>query len=151
MVSRNSTVYNPPSSLSFFFFFFFFGQIIIRSGRLAEIIWSVCISKSQWSLCISFSRTNSGLCIYHSFVWSNFTFLNNSKWITFPTQPCLVLYNFCSNFQHSLMMWLIISSLSPHNLHLLFCFVLSILPLIWLVLMALFCSAIIIIIIIIHS
>ena len=39
-------------------------------------------------------------------------------------------------------MWLIALSLSPHNLHLLFCGVLHILALIWLVLMALFCAAI---------
>ena len=39
-------------------------------------------------------------------------------------------------------MWLMISSLSPHSLHLLFSCVLSILVLIWLVLMALFCAAI---------
>ena len=43
---------------------------------------------------------------------------------------------------HSLIMWLIISSLSPHSLHLLFCWVFSILTLIWLVLMALFCATI---------
>ena len=43
---------------------------------------------------------------------------------------------------HSLIMWLIILSLSPYNLHLLFCCVLSILAVIWLVLMALFCAAI---------
>ena len=39
-----------------------------QSGRLAEIRWSVCISKSQRTLCVSFTRTNSGLCIYHLFV-----------------------------------------------------------------------------------
>ena len=39
-------------------------------------------------------------------------------------------------------MWLMVSSLSPHNLHLLFCCILSILALIWLVLIALFCVAI---------
>ena len=59
--------------------------IIMRSGRLAEVRWSVCISKSQRSLCISFSRTYSGLCIYHWFVWSNFNFLHNSQWSTLPT------------------------------------------------------------------
>ena len=53
-----------------------------------------------------------------------------------------VLYSFCANLLHSLIMWLIVSSLSPHNLHLLFCCVLSILALIWLVLMALFCAAV---------
>ena len=35
-----------------------------------------------------------------------------------------------------------VSSLSPNNLHLLFCYVLSFLALIWLVLMALFCATI---------
>ena len=39
-------------------------------------------------------------------------------------------------------MWLIVSSLSSHNLHLLFCCVSSIIDLIWFVLMALFCAAI---------
>ena len=29
------------------------------------------------------SRTDSGLCIYHLFVWSNFNILYSSKWITF--------------------------------------------------------------------
>ena len=54
------------------------------------------------------------------------------------TQSCLVLYSFCGNLLHLLIMWLIISSLSPHKL---FYCVLSILALIWLVLIALFCIA----------
>ena len=37
--------------------------IIIRSGLLAEIRWSVCTSKSHRSLCVSFSRTGAKLCI----------------------------------------------------------------------------------------
>ena len=37
-------------------------------------------------------RTDSGLGIYHFFVWSNLSFLHNSQWITFPTKSCLVLY-----------------------------------------------------------
>ena len=45
--------------------FFFFLLIIMRSGHLAEIWWSICMLKSQRSLCISFSRTDSRLCIYH--------------------------------------------------------------------------------------
>ena len=69
---------------------FFFLLIIIRSGRLLEIWWSVCISKSQRSFCISFTRTDSRLSIYHLFVWSNFNFLHISLWITLPTQSCLV-------------------------------------------------------------
>ena len=42
---------------------------------------------------------------------------------------------------HSLNMRFIVPSLSPHDLHLLFCCVLSLLALIWLFLMALFCAA----------
>ena len=83
-----------------------------------------------------------GLCIYHLFVWSNYNFLHISLWIIFPAQSRLVLYSFCTNLLHSLIMWLIVSSLSPHNLDLLFCCVLSILAFMWLVLMALFWVAI---------
>ena len=88
---------------------------------LAEIRGSVCTSKFQRSLYVSFSRSGSGLCIYHLLVWSNLSFLHNSLWITFPVQSCLVLYSFCVSLLHSLIMWLIVLSLSPHNPHLLFC------------------------------
>ena len=64
---------------------------ITRSGHLAEIWWSVCISKSQRSLCVSFYRIDSGLYIFVR--WSNLNFLQNSLCITLPTQPCLVLYS----------------------------------------------------------
>ena len=90
----------------------FFLLIIIRSGLLAGIRWSVCMVKSHRSLCVSFSRTGAGLCIYHLLVWSNLNFLHISQWITMPTQSCLDLYSFCANFLHSLIMWLIVSSLS---------------------------------------
>ena len=96
------------------------------------------LSEFHRRLCVSFSRTAVGLCIYHLFVWSNWNFLHNSQWITLPTQVCLVLYSFCANLLHSLIMWLIVSSLLPLNLHLLFCCVLFILALIWLVLMPFF-------------
>ena len=118
---------------------FFFLLIIIRSGLLAEIRWSVCISKSHRGLCVSFCRTGAGLCIYHLLAWSNLNFLHISQWITLPTQSCLALYSLCANLLHSLIMWLMVSSLLPHSLHLLFCCVLSILALMWLVLMTLFC------------
>ena len=121
---------------------FFLLLIIVRSGLLAGIKWSVCILKSHRSLCELFSRTGAGLCIYHLFVWSNWNFPHISQWITLPTQSCLALYSFCANLLHSLIMWLIVSSLSPHSQHLLFCCVLSIFALIWLVLMALSCAAI---------
>ena len=123
-------------------FSFSFLLIIIRSGLLAAIRWSVCMLKSHRRLCLSFSRTGAGFCIRHLLVWSNLNFLHIPQWITLPTQSCLALYSFCANFVHSLIMWLIVSSLSPHCLHLLFCCVLSILALIWLVLMALIWAAI---------
>ena len=100
------------------------------------------MSRSHRSLCVLFSRTDAGLCTHHLFVWSKLNFLHISQWITLPTQSCLVLYSFCTNFLHSLIVWLVVSSLSPHSVHLLFCYVLSILALIWWVLAALFCAAI---------
>ena len=108
--------------------------IIMMSGLLAGIRWSVYMLKSHRSLCESFSKTGAGLCIYHLFVWSNWNFLHISQWITFPTQSCLPLYSFCANLLHSRIMLLIVSSLSLHCLHLLFCCILSILALIWFVL-----------------
>ena len=100
------------------------------------------MSKSHRSLCVLFSRTGAGLCIYHLLVWSKLNSLPVSQCITLSTQSCLVLYSFCANLLHSLTMWSMFFSLSPHNLHLLFCCVLSIIVLIWLVLTALFCAAI---------
>ena len=62
-------------SLSFFYFFFFFFIFyflltISRFGRLAEIRWSVYISRSQRSLSVSFSRADSGLLyeFFHIFI-----------------------------------------------------------------------------------
>ena len=80
-----------------------------------------CISKSQRSLRVSFSWTDSWLYVYHLFVWSNLSFLHNGQWITFPTLSSLVGNGFFSNLQYSLFILLVFSSLSPHNLQLLFC------------------------------
>ena len=113
---------------------------------LGLVFWSrlgdPCVCQSPIGVYMLFSRTGAGLCIYHLFVWSNLNFLHTSQWITLPTQSCLVLYSFCANLLHSLIMWLMVSSLSPHSLHLLFCYDPSILGLIWLVLTVLFCAAI---------
>ena len=67
----------------------FFLLIIIESGLLAGIRWSICMLKSHRSLCMAFSRTGAGLCIYHLLVWSVLNFLHVSQWITLPTQSCL--------------------------------------------------------------
>ena len=48
VVSQDSRVHNFTSSL--FFLFLFLLLIIIRSGHLAEIWWSVCMSKFHRSL-----------------------------------------------------------------------------------------------------
>ena len=109
---------------SFFLFSFFF-LTIIRSGCLSEIRWSVWISKSQRILCVLFSRMDSGLCIHHLFGWSNLNFLHSCLRITLLIPLCLVLYSLCTISLHLLIMWLIVSSLSPQ----LFCCVLSMLAL----------------------
>ena len=88
--------------------------------------WSICISESQRLLGVQFFRTYSRLWIYHLFVWSNLIFLHNFQRITFPTQSFLVLYSFWDYLLYSLIIWLIVSSLSPHNLLLLFRCILSI-------------------------
>ena len=103
MVSRESKVDYFAS-----FLFFFFLLIIIKSGLLAGIRWSVCMLKSHRGLCMSFSRTGAGLCIYHLLVWSNLNFLRISQWITLPTQSCLALYSHCANLLHSLIIWLMV-------------------------------------------
>ena len=72
----------------------FFSLNITRFGRPTGIRWSVCISKSKKILRVSFSRTDSSLCMYYLLVLSNFNLLYTSKWITFPTLSCLVLYSF---------------------------------------------------------
>ena len=59
---------------------------------------------------------------------------------TLPVAYSLIL--FLANLLHLRIIWLMVSSLFPHNLHLLFCCVFSILGLIFLILMALFCPAI---------
>ena len=74
--------------------FCFFSLICCRSGLLAGIRWSICLSKSQRILCFSITRTDSCFCIYHLFPWSNLNFLHDSQKITFPTRSSLVLYFF---------------------------------------------------------
>ena len=100
-----------PKILSFFI-------IIKRSDLLARIRWSVCTSKFQRNVSVSFSRTDSYIYIYHLLVWLNINFLHNYYWITIPTQSCLVLYSLCDSCLHSLIIWLIVPSLSPHKQHL---------------------------------
>ena len=98
VVSRESKVDNFASSHLLLL-------IIIRSGLLANIRLSVFMSKSHTSLCVLFSRTVAALCIYHLFVWTNLNFLHISQLITLQTQSGLVIYSFCANLLHSLIIW----------------------------------------------
>ena len=130
MVNRNSKVDSFANSL-------FFCGYVWSSGR--DLVIRVYVKVPEKFMCV---RTDARLCICRLFVWSNLNFLHISQCITLPTHSCLALYSFCANLLHSLIMWLIVSSLSPLSLHLLFCFILSILASIWLVLMVLFRAAI---------
>ena len=142
LLSFSFILWSPGTAKSTILQVLFFLLITIRSGLLAEIRGSFCMSKSHSSLCVSFSRKTTLFCIYHLFVWSNLNFLHISQWITLPTKSCLVLYSSCASSLYSLIVWLMVSSLLPHSLHLLFCCILSIPAFIWLVLMALSCAAI---------
>ena len=55
-------------------------------------------------LCVSFSK--DGFWLVHMQFASrvNSDNLHNSKWITFPTDSCLVLYSFCTSLLYSLIM-----------------------------------------------
>ena len=67
----------PKSTIRLVLFFLLL--TINMPGRPAEIMQSVCISKSLRILCVSFSWTDSRLWIYHFFIWSNFNLLPNAQ------------------------------------------------------------------------
>ena len=77
--------------------------LLTWNNRLAKIRWSVCISKSQ-KLYASYSPGQIPICAH----------------TTSSYKSCLVLFSFCANFPYLFIMWLIVSFLSTHNLHLLF-------------------------------
>ena len=70
VVSQDSKVHNPTSSL--------FLMTITRSGRLDEIRWSVCISKSQWSWCVSIFQVRFWVVLIPLVHMIKFQFLLNS-------------------------------------------------------------------------
>ena len=80
VVSRGSKVQNFVSSVVL--------SIIISCGLLAEIMWSVSMSKSYRTLCVSFSRRYAGLCIYHLIVPWHLDFLHISQCITLLIKSC---------------------------------------------------------------
>ena len=126
MVCQDSKVHNSPGSLFFLFIFLFcwLSQGLVIWPRIGDPI----VSQNSREICVSHSPGQILGCAHT--IWSyrqiSIFFLQFSV-NHFPTQSCLVLCSFCANFLHSLIVWVIVSSLSPHNLHLLFCCVLSIL------------------------
>ena len=104
------------STISQILFILFILLCMVFSARLGD----ACVCQSPIGVSVSFSWTGAGLCIYHLFVSSNLNLLHISQWIALPNQSCLVMYSFCANLLHSLIMWLIVSSPSSHCLHLLY-------------------------------
>ena len=102
------TAGTAKSTILQFLFFFFFCYCWLLLGL---VFWSrfgdpsVCQSPIGVYMCY-FQGT--GLCKYHLLVWSNLNFLYISQCITLPNQSCLVLYSFCANLLHSLIMWLMV-------------------------------------------
>ena len=96
--------------------FFYFLSMIRRNGKIHKkdkffsyqftpglTFWSGLGDSFEKISLVSFSKRDSGLCIYHSLIWSNSNLLHNYLWITFPTQSWLLLSSFCASLLHSLM------------------------------------------------
>ena len=66
--SLRSILWSPGTAKSTILQILFFLLIIIRSGLLTGVRWSVCMLKSHRSLCVSISMIGAGLCIYHLLV-----------------------------------------------------------------------------------
>ena len=84
-----------------------------RFGRLAEVRWFVCISKSLETFLIFLYG------FWVVLVRSNSSSLHTTQWIPFPIQLFLVLYSFGVNFLHSLIIcvvfWLVNTSSSNNK------------------------------------
>ena len=137
IISRARFRYLFFFSLSFIFTLWSTGTVLSTIQQVSFFCWRLLglvvgprlddpfVSQNPREVCVSHFPGG----IYHFFAWTNLKFLNNSQLIIFPTQSCLLLYSFCANLLHRLIMWLFVSPLSSHNLHLLF--VASYLFLLW--------------------
>ena len=70
------------------------------------------MSKFRKSSCVSFSRTYSWLCIYYLFIWSNFNFWHNSKWVRFIV---VIIIHSLELFKSALVSGTLLSILSVLN------------------------------------
>ena len=109
-----------PGRPSLLFGRFSFLLTITRSGRLAGIRISICISKSQRSLCVSSPLKNFRVVHKPLVLMVKFKFLAQITVddISHPVMSCLTCF-LC--WFAAFAIRLIVSSLSPHNLHLLVC------------------------------
>ena len=118
-----------------------FQKFFCFSEELFLLFLHFIFSLFNWLLL--FYHYSYSLRVFHMSVswWSFIGVWANFQWISCgsPCPPSRVSSR--GNLLHLLIVWLIVSSLSPHNLHMLFCCVLSILALISLVLMTLFYAA----------
>ena len=98
---------------------------------LCLVIWprlgNPLVSQNPREVCASYSQGQNLVCAYTncSYGQISISYIISSG-LYFLAQSCLVLYSFCVNLLHSLIIWLIVSSLLTHNLYWLFCCVLSI-------------------------
>ena len=129
VVSHDSKV-NKSASLFFSYWLLLTLVVWLTIGDLfvSQNLRGVCASHSSGSILSCAFTIGSFGQIYN--------FLHNSHGITFPNQSCLILYSLSASLLHLFIMWLIVSSMSTHNLQLLFCWILSILALIWMVFIA---------------
>ena len=111
-------------------------SIRIRSGLLASIVLSVCTLKSHNSLTCSFSVTGSTLWSYHFSVSGRPYFLHRAQCIVVATLSCHFLHFVWAICEHSLTIWLTVSSFSLHNLHIDTLVLFSIFAFLWFVLKA---------------
>ena len=108
-ISRQSKIYNSARSL-------FFLLTIIRFDRQAEIRWSVCTSKSESFPCLILQDKFWVVHIpFLRMVKLQFLIQFHGDYFLHPVVPSLIPS--CANLTHSLIMWFIVSSPSPHKQH----------------------------------
>ena len=80
------------------------------------MILSYCRLMSHISLQLKPSLTVWGLCRYHFSDFSRFNFSHNFQWTILATLSYLLIYSLWASFEHSVMIWLIVLSATPHIL-----------------------------------
>ena len=111
------------------FFFLFFFCWLLRGLDIWPRFSDPSLSQNPREFCAS--HFSEWICMV------KFNFLHNFHWITLPSYSCLVLHSLGAILLHSLITWLIVSSLSTDNLLFFLCLVYSRFDI---VLMALFCA-----------